>query len=118
MQAKVAFVTYTETLTVDGQFCFNLYLLLQFTSQVACTVSHHACNQLMQLTVRHSFACCHSQQILQPDVPHSLRLQGILIGGVVVLFSKQQVYLLGEQYLMSCAFIQYRCTCTRCVYVG
>jgi hypothetical protein len=37
-----------------------------------------------------------SQQILEPNVPHSLRLQGILIGGVVLCFSKQQGYLLED----------------------
>ncbi|KAG2483483.1 hypothetical protein HYH03_017665 [Edaphochlamys debaryana] len=36
------------------------------------------------------------KQILQPDVPHSLRLQGILIGGVVIVFNKQQIYLLED----------------------
>ncbi|MEW5306007.1 MAG: hypothetical protein WDW36_008512 [Sanguina aurantia] len=35
-------------------------------------------------------------QILQPDVPYALRLQGILIGGVVIIFSKQQLYLLED----------------------
>ncbi|PNH07399.1 Sister chromatid cohesion 1 protein 3 [Tetrabaena socialis] len=38
---------------------------------------------------------CHL--ILQPDVPHSLRLTGILIGGVVIVFNKQQIYLMGTQ---------------------
>jgi hypothetical protein len=37
-----------------------------------------------------------SNQILSPDVPHSLRLQGILIGGVVVVFNRQAVYLLED----------------------
>ncbi|KAK9817781.1 hypothetical protein WJX72_002072 [[Myrmecia] bisecta] len=36
------------------------------------------------------------KQILTPDVPHALRLQGILIGGVVIIFSKQQMYLLDD----------------------
>ncbi|KAG2430546.1 hypothetical protein HXX76_010066 [Chlamydomonas incerta] len=36
------------------------------------------------------------KQIMQPDVPHSLRLQGILIGGVVIVFNKQQIYLLED----------------------
>ncbi len=40
--------------------------------------------------------CCDSNQILHPEVPHSLRLQGILVGGVVVLYNKQQVYLLED----------------------
>ncbi|KAL6747252.1 Rec8 like protein-domain-containing protein [Haematococcus lacustris] len=35
-------------------------------------------------------------EILHPDVPHSLRLQGILIGGVVVVFNKQTHYLLED----------------------
>ncbi|EFJ49817.1 hypothetical protein VOLCADRAFT_117141, partial [Volvox carteri f. nagariensis] len=34
------------------------------------------------------------KHIMQPDVPHSLRLQGILIGGVVIVFNRQQLYLL------------------------
>ncbi len=38
-----------------------------------------------------------SEEVLHPDVPHSLRLQGILVGGVVVVFSKQQNYLWGER---------------------
>ncbi|GLI66951.1 hypothetical protein VaNZ11_011006, partial [Volvox africanus] len=33
---------------------------------------------------------------MQPDVPHSLRLQGILIGGVVIVFNRQQLYLLED----------------------
>ncbi|GFH31096.1 uncharacterized protein HaLaN_30067 [Haematococcus lacustris] len=37
-----------------------------------------------------------SNEILHPDVPHSLRLQGILIGGVVVVFNKQTHYLLED----------------------
>eukprot|EP00878_Enallax_costatus_P006154 GHUV01006450.1.p1 GENE.GHUV01006450.1~~GHUV01006450.1.p1 ORF type:complete len:677 (+),score=272.17 GHUV01006450.1:324-2354(+) len=36
------------------------------------------------------------QEILQPGVPHSLRLQGILIGGVVIVYNKQQSYLLED----------------------
>eukprot|EP00879_Flechtneria_rotunda_P010148 GHRR01010606.1.p1 GENE.GHRR01010606.1~~GHRR01010606.1.p1 ORF type:complete len:723 (+),score=258.79 GHRR01010606.1:347-2515(+) len=35
-------------------------------------------------------------QILQPDVPHSLRLQGILVGGLVIVYDKQQTYLLED----------------------
>ncbi|KAK9906725.1 hypothetical protein WJX75_006898 [Coccomyxa subellipsoidea] len=33
---------------------------------------------------------------MEPDIPQSLRLQGILIGGVVILFNKQQHFLLGK----------------------
>ncbi|KAF6253892.1 Rec8 like protein-domain-containing protein [Scenedesmus sp. NREL 46B-D3] len=36
------------------------------------------------------------QEILQPGVPHSLRLDAILIGGLVIVFNKQQAYLLGK----------------------
>ncbi|KAF5840495.1 Rec8 like protein-domain-containing protein, partial [Dunaliella salina] len=35
-------------------------------------------------------------QIANPEVPHSLRLQGILVGGVVVVYNKQSVYLLED----------------------
>jgi len=38
----------------------------------------------------------YSNQILHPEIPHSLRLQGILVGGVVVVYTKQQVYLLED----------------------
>jgi hypothetical protein len=33
--------------------------------------------------------------VLSPNVPHSLRLQGILVGGICVVFQRQQAYLLG-----------------------
>uniref|UniRef100_A0A383WID4 Rad21/Rec8-like protein N-terminal domain-containing protein n=1 Tax=Tetradesmus obliquus TaxID=3088 RepID=A0A383WID4_TETOB len=36
------------------------------------------------------------QEILQPGVPHSLRLDAILIGGLVIVFNKQQAYLLED----------------------
>ncbi|KAL0025732.1 hypothetical protein WJX77_008069 [Trebouxia sp. C0004] len=36
------------------------------------------------------------EQLINPDVPQALRLQGILIGGIVIVFSRQQTYLLGE----------------------
>ena len=36
------------------------------------------------------------KRILAPDVPQSLRLQGILIGGVTLVFSRQQLYLLED----------------------
>ena len=36
------------------------------------------------------------KRILAPDVPQSLRLQGILIGGVALVFSRQQLYLLED----------------------
>ena len=29
-------------------------------------------------------------------MPHALRLQGVLVGGVTIIFNKQQKYLLGE----------------------
>ncbi|KAG1669642.1 hypothetical protein FOA52_010802 [Chlamydomonas sp. UWO 241] len=35
-------------------------------------------------------------QVLAPDVPHSLRLQGILIGGIALVFAKQQAYFLED----------------------
>lgn len=38
----------------------------------------------------------YSKQILQPDVPHSLRLQAILIGGIALVFAKQQMYFLED----------------------
>jgi hypothetical protein len=44
---------------------------------------------------REAFEIC-SDKILEPEVPHALRLQGILVGGVVKIYSKQQTYLLGE----------------------
>jgi hypothetical protein len=34
--------------------------------------------------------------VLSPAVPHSLRLQGILVCGVCVVFQRQQGYLLGQ----------------------
>ena len=33
---------------------------------------------------------------MAPDVPHSLRLQGILMGGVALVFARQQMYLLED----------------------
>lgn len=36
------------------------------------------------------------EAILSPQVPHSLRLQGILVSGVCVVFQRQQAFLLGE----------------------
>lgn len=44
--------------------------------------------------------CTCSNQILHPEVPHSLRLQGILIGGVVVVFNRQASYLLEDVHEM------------------
>ncbi|KAK9842499.1 hypothetical protein WJX81_003068 [Elliptochloris bilobata] len=35
-------------------------------------------------------------KIMDPEVPHALRLQGILVGGVVLIFSKQQAFLLDD----------------------
>ncbi|GLI58383.1 hypothetical protein VaNZ11_000007 [Volvox africanus] len=50
-------------------------------------------SKLKILGISVSDVCKH---IMQPDVPHSLRLQGILIGGVVIVFNRQQLYLLGR----------------------
>ncbi len=36
------------------------------------------------------------KSILTPDVPQSLRLQGILIGGLAQVFSRKQIYLLED----------------------
>jgi hypothetical protein len=47
------------------------------------------------------YAC--SEEIIHPEVPHSLRLQGILVGGIVVVFTKQQNYLLGESEHSNCS---------------
>ena len=49
---------------------------------------------LMVLIIPHFSPC--SNQILSPDVPHSLRLQGILIGGLAIVFDRQQSYLLED----------------------
>jgi hypothetical protein len=38
--------------------------------------------------------------VLSPNVPHSLRLQGILVGGICVVFQRQQAYLLGECFCL------------------
>jgi hypothetical protein len=35
-------------------------------------------------------------ELLEPAVPHALRLQGILCAGVTRVFSKQQTYLLHD----------------------
>lgn len=43
-----------------------------------------------------SFPSFISNQILSPDVPHSLRLQGVLIGGLAIVFDRQQSYLLED----------------------
>lgn len=37
-----------------------------------------------------------SDKILEPEIPHALRLQGILVGGIVRIYNKQQTYLLGK----------------------
>ena len=44
------------------------------------------------------------KRILAPDVPQSLRLQGILIGGVTLVFSRQQMYLLEDLQEMVVSF--------------
>lgn len=35
------------------------------------------------------------EAVLSPQVPHSLRLQGILVSGICVVFKRQQAFLLG-----------------------
>ena len=53
-------------------------------------VFHHLCRCSLE-----TWSAC-SDKILEPEVPHALRLQGVLVGGVTVIFNKQQKYLLGE----------------------
>lgn len=36
------------------------------------------------------------KKLLDPDVPQALRLQAILVGGVVVVYHKQSLYLLED----------------------
>jgi N terminus of Rad21 / Rec8 like protein len=37
-----------------------------------------------------------SDNIMQPEVPQALRLQGILMGGVVIIYSRQTHFLLED----------------------
>jgi len=37
-----------------------------------------------------------SEKILHPEVPQALRLQGILMGGVVIIYSRQTHFLLED----------------------
>ena len=53
-------------------------------------VCHHLCRSSIE-----TWSAC-SDKILEPEVPHALRLQGVLVGGVTIIFNKQQKYLLGD----------------------
>jgi N terminus of Rad21 / Rec8 like protein len=45
---------------------------------------------------------------MQPEVPQALRLQGILMGGVVIIYSRQTHFLLED-----CKEVMVRC-CSEC----
>ena len=60
-------------------WCCGLEVIYLITSD-CCQGCHAAC----------------SDKILEPEIPHALRLQGILIGGIVRIYNKQQNYLLGN----------------------
>lgn len=53
------------------------------------------------------------------QVPHSLRLQGILIGGVVVVYSRQQGFLLGAVSICkACAPASTAAICSKSLLLG
>eukprot|EP00967_Tisochrysis_lutea_P103157 scaffold155588_cov18-Tisochrysis_lutea.AAC.2 len=56
-------------------------------------------------------AANNGKQIANPEVPHSLRLQGILVGGVVVVYNKQSVYLLED--VQDMVVSEAGCACVR-----
>lgn len=57
---------------VFTEHCCTAHMLLLLTGSVVCRC---CCRRILLL-------CFRSQEILQPGVPHSLRLQGILIGKI------------------------------------
>jgi hypothetical protein len=60
-----------------------------------CSLSTGLCRLSTPVCLTSTAPWLCSKEIMQPEVPHSLRLQGILVGGVVVVYSRQQGFLLG-----------------------
>ena len=48
------------------------------------------------MSSHHSFSSLSSDQIMDPAIPHALRLQAVLVGGLVVIHAKQTVYILED----------------------
>lgn len=72
-----------------------------------CVTPDTTCRQKWAHVLMLLHAC--SDNIMRPEVPQALRLQGILMGGVVIIYSRQTHFLLEDckEVMVRCL----QCTC-------
>jgi N terminus of Rad21 / Rec8 like protein len=92
----------TTPLTRRHQVWFTGWVGCALAAPAGAVTSDGKCRQKWAHVLMLLHGC--SDNIMRPEVPQALRLQGILMGGVVIIYSRQTQFLLED-----CKEVMVRC---------